>query len=151
MFASFWCVYQITNNLFNVLFYRYLTTLFQGPLTTNLKQDLTNFELNSTNSNLTDNRVSVIMKNTILHAGNDKSLNSLTDLFDNKSSNTADILILLKRLYSLTNLITLYRNDGVDFSIFTHQNTVTPLKKFISERFTYVTTPRPLIFNPKPD
>lgn len=129
MFASFWCVYQITNNLFNVLFYRYLTTLFQGPLTTNLKQDLTNFELNSTNSNLTDNRVSVIMKNTILHAGNDKSLNSLTDLFDNKSSNTADILILLKRLYSLTNLITLYRNDGVDFSIFTHQNTVTPLKK----------------------
>ena len=82
MFASFWCVYQITNNLFNVLFYRYLTTLFQGPLTTNLKQDLTNFELNSTNSNLTDNHVSVIMKNTILHAGNDKSLNSLTDLFD---------------------------------------------------------------------
>ena len=121
IFISFWSVYYLSNNLFNILFYKYLDKFFNESLKKTEAQAVSGNLKNTINNSNIDS----IFKANILNNTSDKSLDNLQGIFENQNTHNSNIALILRDLYKITYLLSLHKNNHINFSVFSGNNTNT--------------------------
>jgi len=120
IFISFWGIYYFFNNIFNFIFYKYLDNFFNNSLKSNGVQSLSNsFENTIDNPNL----YNVSKFNTkVINNFSTKSLDEIQNVFENQNEHNNNIVFILKDLYKTTYLLSLQKNNYINFSLFSNKN-----------------------------
>ena len=114
IFISFWGIYYLFNNLFNMLFYKYLDRFFNESL----KKVETQTVLNGFENIINNSNIDSLFKANIIGNTSSKSLDNLQNIFENQNVYDHNTIIALKDLYKITYLLSLYKNNYIQFSTF---------------------------------
>jgi len=122
IFISFWGIHYVFNNLFSFIFYSFFNNFFKNALKNNDTQPLLDsVESVANNDNLSS--LAKINKNNIDNVST-KSLDDVENVFENQNEQNVNTVLLLKYLYKSSYLISLSRNNYVNFSVFSRKPSI---------------------------
>ncbi len=123
IFISFWGIYYLFNNFFNIIFYKYLDKFFNESLKNNETRVVLNGLENTINNTITGSLPVTSYNPT--NSISSKSLDNLQNLFENQNTHNPDIVFVLKDLYKIIYLLSLHKSNYNQPSIFS-RNINTP-------------------------